>query len=1346
MNKVTRLPHLSEWSESLENFDISNNKITSIEGSPLAKSITTLNLAHNSLDSVPQCISTFLSLQSLDLSYNSNITHLPLEMGRLTRLHTLKLACLTKLIDPPAKIHSNLTEENPPVRLKISTAECMEYLYNKLYRVTFKPSYRMKLIVVGTKGSGKSTLVARLHDQRLDTSPTVGLAISQWKYRPNLFKKQFKFSIWDFGGQEEFHPVHKCFITTASICILCFNLRDNLAITLLKIECWLCTISRANSGSCVFIVGTHLDEVQSENPAITGSCLSAVAEVAQKYCTKLQIQNIRAVNLEDIKEFRNSIYECAEKYMFEGKQIMGQMVPSTYHQLSNSFLNKQKEQQCPPVIHISELKALVQNMSHPDSDNELEKLTTFLVNTGAILHYDDRSHNLHDLYFIDPSWLCSIMTKLFCIKESSSYIKEGILLMKNKEELIAGEKFPMQYINQYLTLLDRFGIALVLDRQRILIPSMLPDNRPDSIDIKQLTDQHVYIRCMAFDTFIVQDVFSRFISQIIHTLPKLQSLFKTISPEQNNHEHENIIQEPKFSKQSLYVHFVDVKQVRIEYWKTGMFYQDQQVTFLVESLNKSKVCEREGILLLTSANAYGKSVFCEIIDISESSINEFYHGAFEDLIPCPMCLKDNVPHPHTFTYKECFELLIQNTGTVQCALKHISQMADIAPDILLLDISNDFRTEHSAIQISTSEESIIGKGSFGTVYLGLLKGKSVAVKKFHKSSTVDAFSELRKEATLHQKFRHPCIVGLVGVCLHPELELVLEYAPLGSLDAFLHKSPPVPLSRIVVYRIAAQVAAALGALHNKGVIYRDLKSANVLLWSVDPGSLCHCKLCDFGTATYQSAIGLESSVQGTKGFIAPEMLRLGKGGRRSIYNQKADIFSFGMLLYEIIYQKNPFHDMDSVMIDSAVVRGMRPQLYDTPSASSFFYLTRLMQECWHDNPQKRPTTCAIIQNVSMCSVQSTMSIAELDTQSIIYQACVVHHENDPQIWVCCATNEGRTEIIPYSLITMKQVNQSYTFNKAIQSICQCGDFVWIHCSPPGHIEVISITSKKPLHAIPVGKHVTCIASCGKWVCCGTADGYLLAFHSDIALITTSNLQPVVSRKITSCTIDSLVVAPDCIWISFGHSIQFLDCETFSNLSVITDEEADRGVVGQMKLSIDKEIIWSSNIDRSPCLSAWSVSEKRKRFLVHCGKYITAICPNMENPKQQMVITAIVPVLDTVWVCTRSGYILVLHNQELLMWFEVCEQNVYFMECIPHPGPCQTEKAMVISVGSDKTKDVSAHSLILFEAFPSTTCKQIKLVQDRSSTYLTNHSIVTDMIKEGKFLDGTQVYCAPIHHK
>ena len=78
------------------------------------------------------------------------------------------------------------------------------------------------------------------------------------------------------------------------------------------------------------------------------------------------------------------------------------------------------------------------------------------------------------------------------------------------------------------------------------------------------------------------------------------------------------------------------------------------------------------------------------------------------------------------------------------------------------------------------------------------------------------------------------------------MELDLEEAPLGSLKSHIILEDPVPLARLVTFRIATQVAAALRFLHSRGVIFRDLKSSNVLLWSLDPDALCHCKVTDFG--------------------------------------------------------------------------------------------------------------------------------------------------------------------------------------------------------------------------------------------------------------------------------------------------------------------------------------------------------------------------------------------------------------------------------------------------------------------------------------------------------------------
>ena len=116
-----------------------------------------------------------------------------------------------------------------------------------------------------------------------------------------------------------------------------------------------------------------------------------------------------------------------------------------------------------------------------------------------------------------------------------------------------------------------------------------------------------------------------------------------------------------------------------------------------------------------------------------------------------------------------------------------------------------------------------------------------------------------------QKSHHPCLVCLIGVSVHPLMALVLEEAPMGTLDMHLI-TKPIPIARVVMFRIAAQVAAAIRFLHQHGIIFRDLKASNVLLWSLDEKSLCHCKVANFDIATQLSPLGA-IGIQGTGGGI-----------------------------------------------------------------------------------------------------------------------------------------------------------------------------------------------------------------------------------------------------------------------------------------------------------------------------------------------------------------------------------------------------------------------------------------------------------------------------------------------
>ena len=130
----------------------------------------------------------------------------------------------------------------------------------------------------------------------------------------------------------------------------------------------------------------------------------------------------------------------------------------------------------------------------------------------------------------------------------------------------------------------------------------------------------------------------------------------------------------------------------------------------------------------------------------------------------------------------------------------------------------------------------MGVGTFGEVYHGTYKGQAVTVKLYTARENIkveESLKELRAESKVLQQLHHPCLVCMVGVTVHPAMSLVLEEAPLGTLQTLL-LGENRPFARIVLYCIAIQVVSALRFLHGINIIFRDLNASNVLLWSVIP--------------------------------------------------------------------------------------------------------------------------------------------------------------------------------------------------------------------------------------------------------------------------------------------------------------------------------------------------------------------------------------------------------------------------------------------------------------------------------------------------------------------------------
>ncbi|KAI3665486.1 hypothetical protein L6452_44113 [Arctium lappa] len=221
--------------------------------------------------------------------------------------------------------------------------------------------------------------------------------------------------------------------------------------------------------------------------------------------------------------------------------------------------------------------------------------------------------------------------------------------------------------------------------------------------------------------------------------------------------------------------------------------------------------------------------------------------------------------------------------------------------------------ELSAATGGFSQSNLLGQGGFGYVYKGVLPdGREVAVKSL-KSGSTQGEREFQAEVEIISRVHHRHLVSLVGYCIaDAQRMLVYEYVPNKALDFHLHgKGCPV-MNWETRIRIALGSAKGLAYLHedcHPRIIHRDIKSSNILL-----DHNFEAKVADFGLAKLASGedTHISTRVMGTFGYLAPEYASSGK------LTEKSDVFSFGVMLLELLTGRKPIDPTRNQMEDSLV--------------------------------------------------------------------------------------------------------------------------------------------------------------------------------------------------------------------------------------------------------------------------------------------------------------------------------------------------------------------------------------------------------------------------------------------
>lgn len=188
----------------------------------------------------------------------------------------------------------------------------------------------------------------------------------------------------------------------------------------------------------------------------------------------------------------------------------------------------------------------------------------------------------------------------------------------------------------------------------------------------------------------------------------------------------------------------------------------------------------------------------------------------------------------------------------------------------------------------------LSSGNFGKVYRGTYLGTPVAVKKLLDVDDEFMHKYIEREMGILRTLRHPHIVQFMGLCKHSSgLYIVTEFVPGGDLRHLL-KDEVKDVSWKMRIKMALDTATAMTYLHSKNVVHRDLKSHNLL---VDENG--RIKICDFGFSRKVGDAEEPMTLCGTDEWMAPEVM-LGEK-----YDAKADVFSFGMVLTELITRQKP---------------------------------------------------------------------------------------------------------------------------------------------------------------------------------------------------------------------------------------------------------------------------------------------------------------------------------------------------------------------------------------------------------------------------------------------------------